>query len=590
MEIIKKEKLVFIIGIVVASFISFQTSKANEDAGSIPAPDTDNEYKVIDARLPSLVSFNGEVARAKIVVENKSKELQKYKITYNDKSIEVDPESSCYKEVLSGGICEFDIKYIGNKASPKLVSVESTVFRVVGNADNNEKKEVIDITIQKVDVGAEAFFDPSATRYTAKKTAEAGNSFRPVIEYKGDFLPNRVMMGMSGSDAIIKHIDSSIAADAGCTIKETNQNGVNVRYTSKTNRLYRSTNDVDWYVLNGRLPNENIRALRATGGQVYAGTDDGVFESNNEGASWVEIGLAGKKILSLYLKDGYLYAGTEQGVFKYRGNINWDVVGGVESIIVNKKIHALSLLGDYLFAGTDDGVYKINLKMGTWEISESIKNVEALHKVNGCIYATSAEEKIIKRSCDGEGKKWENVSADNRLSISRLYSMNNNLYAGTNDGEIYKLNEDKWKKISPIYNKITNSKITALYSYPLDDCLYVGVMGESKTDKRVFKTCDDGNIWNDVEVFGIDRMGESLYKYQNIYPAVLSMYATDKFLYIGTDGQGVFKMLPAKNKSDDGVSWGAEATAIAVITVTGYGIYRYLHGMRPPEESRRIIK
>lgn len=69
-----------------------------------------------------------------------------------------------------------------------------------------------------------------------------------------------------------------------------------------------------WIQTNG--PNEgDVRCLAASGSNLFAGTNGGVFLSIDNGTSWtaVNTGLPGAPVLSLAVNGSHLFVGTNGG-------------------------------------------------------------------------------------------------------------------------------------------------------------------------------------------------------------------------------------------------------------------------------------
>ncbi len=86
--------------------------------------------------------------------------------------------------------------------------------------------------------------------------------------------------------------------------------------------IYHSTNGgVSWVDISGNIPNEPFNAIKVdtASGSLYAGGDDGVYYSANQGASWTKSNLPNVKVVDLAISPGagLVAAGTHgRGAFE----------------------------------------------------------------------------------------------------------------------------------------------------------------------------------------------------------------------------------------------------------------------------------
>jgi hypothetical protein len=119
--------------------------------------------------------------------------------------------------------------------------------------------------------------------------------------------------------------------------------------------VFRSVNNgATWSASNSGLSSlgQYVYALTVNGSTIFAGTQDGVYRSADNGFSWIQVGLSnGSLVLSFAVSGTNLFAGTlGGGVFLITNNAtNWTDIG---SGLLNKDIYALAVNGTDLFAGT----------------------------------------------------------------------------------------------------------------------------------------------------------------------------------------------------------------------------------------------
>lgn len=137
------------------------------------------------------------------------------------------------------------------------------------------------------------------------------------------------------------------------------------------------TNDIAWFTRNQGLRNRSVRVLRDDAvGNVYAGTDGGVYRSTNWGLNWSSLnkGLKSTRVRALVIDPvtpTTLYAGTVKGVHRLTDGTNWvQLTNGIGRPQVN------ALLIDpatptVLYAGTTNGLFRSSDAGASWTLSQS---------------------------------------------------------------------------------------------------------------------------------------------------------------------------------------------------------------------------
>ncbi len=103
----------------------------------------------------------------------------------------------------------------------------------------------------------------------------------------------------------------------------------------------------------------HIRDLEVFGNKVYAVTTQGVMESANLGADWDPSPLTLPNITSLLGNGGDLLAGTDQGIrISSDKGKTWKAMN--EGMPENAAIQSLEILGGSIFASTETGVWRMS--------------------------------------------------------------------------------------------------------------------------------------------------------------------------------------------------------------------------------------
>lgn len=118
--------------------------------------------------------------------------------------------------------------------------------------------------------------------------------------------------------------------------------------------IYRSTNSgVNWAQTSMNF--SSLKALAITGSYYYAGayslTGSNGFYRSTDGGTWTLVGLNNINVLSLAISGGNVIAGTENGVYLSTNNgTNWFIKN--QGLATVPHIEALLVTGNYIYAGT----------------------------------------------------------------------------------------------------------------------------------------------------------------------------------------------------------------------------------------------
>ena len=464
MENIKRQ-LQFVVAILLLILVPVQSCSASGD-------NSQSGPVIFSSSNHNLLSEDGKTTSGKIFVKNNSDyRVEKFSIKGDVSPIVVDPASSCFKPVESGGMCEFSISHTKTPDSLPRIPIR---FEVVGNNKNFSDS----LTINVISVKPDVFFSPVDDNTNIKSISGLTNSFATVNKNGVDFLY------AGTTDGIFKTNDGGanwVAVNNGLTnkyVRVLHSSGDYLYVGTNGGGVFKTNNGgTNWVAVSNGLTNKYVRVLHSSGDYLYAGTfGDGVFKTNDGGANWVAVsnGLTDKSVQALHSSGDYLYAGTNDGVFKTNdGGANWVAVNNG---LINKNVWALHSSGDYLYAGTSNcGVFKTNDGGANWVAVNNeltYTGVPALHSSGDYLYAGTFNGGVFKTN-DG-GANW--VVVNNELTyigVSALHSTGDYLYAGTWNG-VFKTNgcRANWMAVN---NELTYTGVSALHSS--DDYLYVGTHG-----------------------------------------------------------------------------------------------------------------
>ncbi len=295
--------------------------------------------------------------------------------------------------------------------------------------------------------------------------------------------------------------------------------------------------------VNSTLMYSEVTALVATGADLFAGTDDGVyghiFLSTNDGANWSTADSGLPSIPYVYVqtfavKGASIFAGTwRNGVFRSTNNgTSWEEVNYG---LTNLDVRALAVNDTDLFAGTETGVFRSSNNGATWigcspfpkskstfyDVSQVVALVDCgAYIIAGTdsIRGFALDEGGIFMSTD-KGMSWTAIDSGISCSPRALAIGGATLFAGmwytiyvtTDNGMIWELPD------------------SSTYSYVNSFALFGSDIFAGGAD-GVSVSTDAGHKWVDVSS-GLKDESYGLF----------TIVVKDKYLFAGTGGVGVWR-------------------------------------------------
>jgi len=296
--------------------------------------------------------------------------------------------------------------------------------------------------------------------------------------------------------------------------------------------VYLSINQGQTWTLSSRdLANSRVLALRASGANLFAGTDGGgVFRSTNQGLNWVRMnrGLPLNVSVTAFAEiGGSLFAGTDTGVYRSSDQgSNWTAVN---DNLANARVNVLVAGGADLFAGTDGGVFRLPGGSQPWApFNTGLPNqkVFSLAVSGSTLYAGLDNEGVYRSPAQAPNWAAFNSSGLLNLTVLSLAVSGGDLLAGTFGGVfVSALQTPNWTARN---QGLTNRTVHAIA--PLSGSLLAGTHG------GVFRSVDQGQNWaaSNAGIRGV---------------VVNSLAVKSGNLFAGTNSDGVYRSI------NQGQSW-----------------------------------
>jgi choice-of-anchor A domain-containing protein/uncharacterized repeat protein (TIGR01451 family) len=261
--------------------------------------------------------------------------------------------------------------------------------------------------------------------------------------------------------------------------------GGNILAGTLGGKIYRSSNSGQSFTrINTSMYVGIIWSLAVnSSGVIFAGTEQGVFSSADNGASWSMIGLAFKDVRSLAIDhNGDIYASTWGfGVFKSTDNgITWiEVNSGLTSAVIS----TLSITsGSTIFAGTfGNGIYKSLDHGGSWTHQSLGYNlIWALGVTSTDVLFAGSYGDGLYRSTD-IGANWTKLTSG--INAPFIYSiqvdLHDNIYVSSWTSGVYASSDfgNSWTSLGMggfgVSSILVNPSMNVLYAGTKEGKLYV---------------------------------------------------------------------------------------------------------------------
>ena len=300
--------------------------------------------------------------------------------------------------------------------------------------------------------------------------------------------------------------------------------------------MYRSTDmGVSWNKsVSGFPAGISILSLLGSESGIYAGTRDGVYQTEDNGNSWVKLTgtndtINYASVWALCEKDGDIYASTflkfNTTIYKTTDKgLTWMRSGnGLPSDLT--FIKGLATSGDNIIAGTDDGIYYSTNNGNNWlPANGPLINIESIAASGNFVYAAIPSGSGVYRSLDN-GVNWI-LSLQSTVDYVEVAAIDNYAYAGAFFGEAR-------------YSSNNGSTWNASVGFPFETSVFaLGPVGEGV----ILAGTDQEPNW----IYYSVNYGASYQPYSEGLAERASVEAfavNDTFMFAGTDYHGVWRRL-----------------------------------------------
>ncbi len=257
-----------------------------------------------------------------------------------------------------------------------------------------------------------------------------------------------------------------------------------------------------WVQTNGPYGG-NITALAKEGNYLYAGCENGIFRSSNNGKSWVSIrnGMPrNNSTFNIYISGSNVIASTYWGLYLSTNNGNsWTQPNSELTGSGNSSIALVTIGGNTLassFLSSDNGL--------SWTpVLDTLLNRPTAYAVMAAnLFAVTGYGVILSTD---SGRSWTRVDSEVTGGIYALAASGTKLFAGSakstySGGVILSTDSGRsWKSVG-----LTNIPIYAL-------AVYGSELFAATSDSGIYVSIDEGNNWdsvgfsnNEVHTFFVD--------------------------------------------------------------------------------------
>jgi photosystem II stability/assembly factor-like uncharacterized protein len=293
----------------------------------------------------------------------------------------------------------------------------------------------------------------------------------------------------------------------------------------------------------------NVFSIAVSGTNMFIGTNDGVYFSQNNSSNWVAANtdIEGSDVYSIAISGFNIYAATYYGLFSSSNKgVSWNDL----TVNLPDAISAYDVIvnGSIILAACDYGIYRSPDNGKSWTKVTTFANTSVqclMMKKSGVttyIFAGTYDMGIYRSS--NLGVSWSSVNDGQVLAVDECITSifakdDGTIFAGDTYGFLYKSsnNGTNWIKLDANYD-VSGYVNKFAYNNTTKE-LFVGV-----DYYNLYKSSDEGTTWTSCSdtVLTKDMSAKSL-------------FILNENIYVGTVDYGIYKSkLPIKISSNPIIS------------------------------------
>lgn len=338
-------------------------------------------------------------------------------------------------------------------------------------------------------------------------------------------------------------------------------------YATTSNGRYYITRDKGsiWTMVKNEKSSDFINDLYIANGNILMSTDEGVYQSKDDGITWNSnnTGIKSIWIRAMAANNDYVFVGTaDQGVFRTNnGGENWrNVTVGMEP--GTSFINDLLTVNGAIYINNGNDIFKSIDNGDSWESKYTTSGFESIGNLtykDGLFVLVEGTNTILISNDMAETWVSTEISEFSNSGLSAVTLHNDVIFVGTNDGQLFSSNDfgDNWKNVSI---PIGHHYVTKIIGQ--DDVVYAA------TSHGLFISSDLGEQWSRYVAFDLEFIHDMIVEKETVYvgtnngvlvsdadteswhsfndgltsPHITSLLMHDDQFFIGTEFSSVFKI------------------------------------------------
>jgi len=278
--------------------------------------------------------------------------------------------------------------------------------------------------------------------------------------------------------------------------------------------LFTFQGEAQWVQANG-LTGQNVFCLAASGSNILAGSDSGVYLSTNNGLDWIRIKKTNSPAISFAVRGSLIFVGTAgSGVLSSSDSgKTWHGDSLDLSTVYSFTMHDSTIL-----KGTGNGAFRSVDSGKTWQSAVLSGPVKCLIADSAGIIAGTSGGGLFRTFDDGTS--WQPIDSGlTNFFMSSFAMIQSSIFAGANGG-VFR-STDHGLSWQPADSGLTNTRVQCFVVSHMN--FFAGTYGGG-----VFLSTDNGTHWQSVNG-GLDSLD------------VRAVAVTDSNVLVGTFGGGVWR-------------------------------------------------